>query len=152
MSVEPRNPCPCCGAMSLAPQEATTTLVAVSDVLVVKALERVGAFILRGPDRTRYRQAEGKPMHVIHTLWSAGDNLTARALRGAWDVVPALLDTHGCCGVTSVQVTSLLDKYVHDLVLTGTAHDLAELEYRFTAHLGIPIHGHAHADWPTVDA
>jgi hypothetical protein len=136
--------CPCCGAYSLAPDEETVTLVAVCDVLVVKALERVGQFLLRGPDRTRYRQAEGHPTYTIHTLWQASDALTDRALRGAWDVVPALLDLHGCCGVTGVQVARVLNDYVHDLVLTGTPHTLGELEYRFVSRLGLPvIHDHA---------
>lgn len=139
------TPCPCCGAYSLAPDAPTATLVAVSDVLVVKALERVGGRLLRD-SRARIAIARDKPWHTLHTLWSAGDAFTERALHGAWDVVPALLDVHGCCGVTSLQVTRLLDEYVHDLVLTGTPHELRELEYRFETHLGIPVHGHLHEE------
>ena len=141
------SPCPCCGAYSLAPDTQTTILVAVCDVLVVKALERVGSFILRGPDRKRYDAAEGVPRHSIHTVWRAPDELTARALRGAWDVVPALLDSHGCCDVQSEDVIAVLDAYVHDMVVTGTEHTVrgdGGLEYRFTTILGLELPEHEH--------
>lgn len=138
------TPCPCCGAYSLLPDADSTTLVAVCNVLVVKALERVGAFIIRG-ERSRYQQSRGKPLHTIHTMWQAPDAITERGLKGAWDVVPALIEVHGCCNITSLQVTSLLDDYVHDLVLTGTEHTLDELEYRFRARLGLPVGRHMEA-------
>jgi hypothetical protein len=136
------SPCPCCGAYSLAPDTQTTILVAVCDVLVVKALERVGSFILRGPDRKRYQEAGALPRHAIHTVWRAPDELTARALQGAWDVVPALLDSHGCCDVASDDVIRVLDSYVHDLVITGTEHHVIGddgLEHRFVCHLGLSL-------------
>jgi hypothetical protein len=150
--------CPCCGAYSLLPDVQTVTLVAVCNVLVVKALERVGTFIIRG-SRERYRASLGIPLHVIHSMWQAQDDMTAKALRGAWDVVPALLDLHGsCCDVTPMQVTSMLDDYVHDLVLTGTEHTLhgeGGLEYRFATRLGLPIRAQSGADdehWPPLFA
>jgi hypothetical protein len=134
--------CPVCGAYSLLPEQQTVTLVAVADVLCIKALERVGQFITRA-SRQRYQLAQGRPMHVIHTIWQATDEQTERALRGAWDVVPVLLDIHGgCCDVTALQVTSMLDDYVHDLVVTGTPHTLhgeGGLEYRFATRLGLPV-------------
>lgn len=140
------SPCPCCGAYSLAPDHDTTTLVAVCDVLVVKALERVGAFIIRG-DRSRYHSVKGVPLYVIHTMWQADDDQTERALKGAWDVVPAIVDHHGCCGVQGEDVVRVLDDYVHDLVLTGTEHTVAGeggLIYRFDTRLAIPhLGGHA---------
>jgi len=127
----------------------TVTLVAVADVLVVKALERVGAFLLRG-NRQRYLQARDTPLHAVHTIWAAPDDLTAKALRGAWDVVPALVDSHGCCEVPSIDVIHMLDDYVHDLVITGTPHVLEGpegLEYRFECRLGLvlPDKERAHA-------
>lgn len=142
------SPCPCCGAYSLAPDSETTILVAVTDVLVVKALERVGAFLIRG-SRSRYDAAEGIPLHLIHTHWKAPDVLTERALRGAWDVVPALLDSHWCCDVPSDAVIQTLNDYVHDLVLTGTEHSVrgeGGLEYRFTTRLGLALPAHEHVD------
>jgi hypothetical protein len=60
-------------------------------------------------------------------------------------VVPAMLDAHGCCGITSRQVTTMLDGYVHDLVITGTEHTMPNLQYRFESRLGLPVfdhHGH----------
>lgn len=138
--------CPCCGAYSLLPDSDTTILLAVSDVLCVKALERVGQFLIRG-ERSRYHASLGHPLHTIHTMWQATDDITARALRGAWDVVPALLDVHGCCEVSSLQVTQVLDDYVHDLVLTGTPHSLdgeGGLTYRFVTRLGLSL-PHVHA-------
>lgn len=142
------TPCPCCGAYSLAPDTQTTILVAVCDVLIVKALERVGAFLIRG-SRSRYDAAAGTPLHLIHTKWRAPDELTARALRGAWDVVPALLDSHGCCDVPSDAVIRVLDDYVHDLVITGTEHVVqgdGGLEYRFISRLGLSLPEHRHAN------
>lgn len=139
------TPCPCCGAYSLAPDADTVTLVAVCNVLVVKALEKVGNFIRRQPRGATTRVLLSTPRHLVHTIEQATDDQTARALKGAWDVVPALLDAHGCCGVTSLQVASMLDDYVHDLVLTGTPHEIAELEYRFRSRLGLPV-GHEHLE------
>lgn len=143
------TPCPCCGAYSLAPDVRTTTLVAVADVLVIKALERVGAFLLRG-NRSRFLQARETPTYEVHTIWAAPDELTSKALRGAWDVVPALVDSHGCCDVPSDAIVRMLDDYVHDLVITGTRHTLdgeGGLSYRFESRLGLvlPHREHEHA-------
>lgn len=146
MTLRIPTPCPCCGALSLAPDAETVTLVAVCDVLVVKALEKVGNFIRRQPRGTVGRDLRTTPRHLVHTIEQATDEQTARALNGAWDVVPALIDQHGCCGVTSLQVTSMLDDYVHDLVLTGTPHATSELEYRFRSRLGLPVGEHAHPE------
>lgn len=145
MTASTPTPCPCCGAYSLLPDVSTTTLVAVCDVLVVKALERVGNHILRQPGRGRHVYTRATPKHLIHTVEQAPDEFIARALRGAWDVVPAIIEVHGCCGVTSVQVTELLDDYVHDLVITGTPHGNDELRYRFQSRLGLSLPEHAHA-------
>lgn len=142
--IQPSLPseCPVCGAYSLAPEANVSILLAVCDVLVIKALERTGNYILRA-DRSRHWQMEkaGKPHYLAHTMWQPSDGVVTKALRGAWDVVPMLLDTHGgCCEYEAGQVTSLLDGYVHDLVITGTAHDLDELAYRMKAQLGLPVY------------
>jgi hypothetical protein len=140
------SPCPCCGAYSLAPDVQTVTLVAVADVLVVKALERVGSFLLRG-QRSRFMQARDTPLHMVHTIWNAPDDLTSKALRGAWDVVPALVNNHGCCGVPASDIVRTLDGYVHDLVLTGTPHTLDGIDgltCRLESHLGLALPEHAH--------
>lgn len=131
--------CPVCGARSLLPEGASSALLAVCEVLVVKALEVIGKRIVR-EERSRFKRFNGRPWHTAHTEWSAPDALVTRSLDRAWDVVPALLDTHGCCGVTSRQVSEMLDSYVHDLVLTGTAHDIHQLSYRFETRLGLPVY------------
>lgn len=138
------TPCPCCGAYSLAPDADVVTLVAVSDVLVVKALERVGNFLIR-KERARWQASRGTPTYLVHTLWQADDDIISRALRDAWEVVPLLVNAHGCCGVDGPGVQSVLDEYVHDLVLTGTPHDLhgpGGLEYRFESRLGLVLPEH----------
>jgi hypothetical protein len=129
-----------CGAYSLTREGQSSALLAVCDVLVLKALDRVGSWIVRRP-RDRYQTMGGKPLYLAHTVWPAHDEVTARALlNGAWDVVPALMDGHGWESVTSGQITTMLDDYVHDLVLTGKPHNMADLAYRFTSRLGMPVY------------
>lgn len=134
--------CPVCGAYSLAPEGEMSALLAVCNVLVVKALEKLGNYIVRA-ERSRFRALGTRSPILAHTLWPAEDALVDKALKGAWEVVPALLDVHGCCDVTSVQVTMMLDQYVHDLAITGTAHSLlgeGGLMYRFQSQLGLPVY------------
>lgn len=133
--------CPVCGAISLAPESQVSALLAVADVLCLKALEAMGKWIVR-QERSRFRAKGTRPWYVMHTLWQPDDATVTKALRGAWDVVPAMLDTHGCCGITSRQVTVMLDSYVHDLVITGSPHSLEELRYRFESRLGLPVYDH----------
>lgn len=142
MAAESRIPtaCPVCGAYSLSPQTQVSTLVAVCDVLVHKALEAAGKFIVRA-QRSRFNQLGSRPFYEAHTLWQADDQIVSKALKNAWDVVPALIDVHGCCGVSAATITATLDQYVHDLVVTGTSHDLDELMYRFQS-VGLPVYDH----------
>lgn len=135
--------CPVCGAYSIAPEGEASALLAVCDVLVLTALTKMGNWIVR-TERSRHRTLGTRPVFTAHTVWQPDDATVTKALRNAWDVVPALLDggRHGCCGVTSLQVTRMLDSYVHDLVITGTVHSLRELAYRFTDVLGLPVYLH----------
>lgn len=113
-------------------------LLAVSDVLVIKALEATGKRLVRA-DRSRFRVLGSTPFHAAHTIWEADDAEVSKALRGAWDVVPVIIATHGGhCGVDPRAVTQVLDQYVHDLCITGTPHTLAELAYRFDTRLALP--------------
>lgn len=116
-----------------------STLLAVCDVLVIKALEQLGKYLVR-TERSRFREKGTRPWHICHTLWAPDDKLVTKVLKGAWDVVPPLVDAHGCCGITSVQVVEMLNEYVHDLGVTGTEHHLEELAYRFTSRLGMPVY------------
>jgi hypothetical protein len=116
-----------------------SALLAVCDVLVIKALETMGKWIVRA-DRSRFNAFGSRPWHTAHTMWQPDDEVVSKALRGAWDVVPAMLDNHGCCGVASGQVTEMLDSYVHDLVITGTPHTIGELQYRFHFALDLTVY------------
>lgn len=133
------TPCPCCGSYVESTLGVASPLLAVCDVLVVRALEAVGKRVVRAPkSRGRHAQLGNRPWHEAHTIWQPDEHLVVKTLANAWDVVPALIDTHGCCGATSRQVTRMLDQYVRDLLITGTSHDVDELRYRFETRLGIP--------------
>ncbi len=136
------TPCPVCGSfvggtLALA---AAPALLAVCDVLVVKALEKVGKMLARnGGNRNRVKVASSVPWYRMHTVIRPTAKDIDKGLHGAWDVIPAMLDTHGCCGVTSRQTEQMVDSYVRDLLVTGTAHSFSELQYRFERFLGIPL-------------
>lgn len=133
--------CPVCGGYSLTQDDQSARMLAVSEVLTVKVLEVIGKRIVRN-ERSRFAHLHGTPFHEAHTLWPMeSDPEVTILLRGAWDVVPAMMSTHGNCGEASPeQVTSMLDDYVHDLVLTGTKHSVEELAYRFRTVLGMPVY------------
>lgn len=103
-----------------------TALVAVVDVLVVKALEAVGKRIVRA-DRARFNALKGRPFHEAHVLWPTDIITVSKATKGAWDVVPALLDNHGCPGVESGRVVTLLEAYVAQVATHGAPHRLDRL-------------------------
>lgn len=129
--------CPCCGSYpSTGLAAPASPLFAVCDVLVVKALEKAGHRIVR-QGRNRHQQMNGRPYMMAHTLWRPTPEEVVKALKGAWDVVPVLLNAHGCCNITARQTQVMLDEYVTDLLITGTHHDSAELRYRFETRLGI---------------
>lgn len=130
--------CPVCGAYSGATLSQAPALLAVCDVLVVRALEAVGKRIVRA-ERSRYNRKGNKPWHEAHTIWTPDPGMVNKGLEGSWDVIPAMLDNHGCCGVTSVQVQQMIDAYVRDLLITGTIHNMTDLRYRFEQFLGIPL-------------
>lgn len=143
--VEPVAACPVCGSYSGTVLQTASPLLAVCDVLVIRALEVAGKRIVR-TERSRFRVLGTRPWHVAHTIWRPTPEQVTKSLQNAWDVVPAMLDAHGCCGVTSRQVTAMLDRYASDLLITGTAHNLVDLRYRFESVLGITIPEHVHAE------
>jgi hypothetical protein len=135
---EAAAPCPCCGAYTGTTLAESSPLLAVCDVLVIRALEVAGKRIVRA-ERSRFRTLGTRPWHAAHTIWRPSQDQVVKSLEHAWDVVPALLDTYGCCNVTARQVVKCLDTYAGDLLITGTAHDLDELRYRFSSVLGIDV-------------
>lgn len=142
--------CSCCGSILGVDYDP---MVAACDVLVLRALELVGMRIVRarsvpGPRRAREEQGrirygrmrdEGRPFHDAHTLWPAHPDDLDAGLAVAWESVDLVLDEHGCCGATPEQVSLILDRYVRDLVTTGTGHATEELRYRLGAYLGVPV-------------
>jgi hypothetical protein len=138
MTAEIASSCPCCGAYSGTVLARPPALLAVCDVLVIRALEAVGRRIVR-LKRDRFSQMHGRPWHVAHTLWRPDEVMTAKALNGAWDVVPAMLDNHGCCGLTTNEVTKMLDEYVHELIMQQRPHDLVLLKSRFENQLHVQV-------------
>lgn len=130
--------CPCCGQLGGTGLAQAPALLAVCDVLVVQALKYIGKRLIRG-ERGRFRELYGRPFHQAHTLWTPDDYIIDHALADAWDAIPAMLTAHGCCDVTAGQVVAMLDKYVRDLAVTGTPHQLKELRYRFEKYLNIPL-------------
>jgi hypothetical protein len=146
-----------CGLRVAVPSElvAAESVVAACDVLVLRALELVGKRIGRGADvgkgftqgralrrdegRYRYRRMmeEGRAWHEAHLLWRPDAITIDRGLEHAWDAVPVVLAEHGCCGATPGQLTLILDRYVRDLLLTGTGHAVVELRYRLAPFLGV---------------
>lgn len=132
------SPCPCCGSYVEAALGQSSPLLAVCDVLVVRALEAVGKRLVRA-ERSRFRTLGSRPWHEAHTIWQPPEDSVVKTLASAWDVVPVLIESHGCCGVTPRQVTTMLDEYVRDLIITGTPHSLDELRYRFSDRLSIPF-------------
>ena len=134
------SPCPVCGAYSVFEPDRTSTLLAVCDELCVKTLETLGKYVVRA-ERSRHNALAGRPFYLAHTIWPPDPHTVDRVLRDAWVVVPPLIDAHGaCCDVTARQVVDVLDTYIKDLAITGTAHNLGELAYRFEAYLDLPVH------------
>lgn len=136
--------CPCCGGYSLTPPEGAAILLAVCDVLVIKALETLGRYIVR-VERSRWAALGDRPRYIAHTLWPPYDEMVDKALRGAWDVVPALLDVYAPRGgprtLDPAEVGAVLDSYVHDLAITGCEHSVDLLTERLSAQLHLPL-GH----------
>jgi len=120
------------------PDHTINTLLAVCDVLVVKALEKMGNYIVRA-ERRRYNDIGDQPFYLAHTFWPASDEIVTKALRGAWDVVPLVLDTHGPYEFDASTAVAVLDQYVHDLVVSGSPHALNSLAYRLREGLGLPV-------------
>lgn len=132
------GPCPLCGAVSLAPVTQRSVLLAVCNVLVYKALEKLGSAIVRR-ERGRFHEMGTRPKYLAHTKWRPEEPMVVKALDSAWDVVPALMDVHGCADVTAAQIIGMLDGYVRDLAITATPHTTEELMYRFENRLGLPV-------------
>jgi hypothetical protein len=110
----------------------------VCDVLVIKALDSLGRKIVRQP-RSRFKEFNGRPWHVAHTLWRADPKDVDRTLDTAWDVLPALLATRraDALGVSPEVVTKCLDEYVRLLLEHDLEHEHTKLRYWLAGKIGL---------------
>lgn len=121
--------CACCGHD---PGGDDLGLVAACDVLVLRALELVGKRIVRA-DRSRFKRLDDAPFNLAHLLWQPDPEMLDKALAGAWDYVPQVVQDHARSDVSPRQVTLVLDRYVRDLVQGTRGHAVEELRYRLRA-------------------
>lgn len=133
------GPCPVCGAVSIAPAVQRSTLLAVSDVLILKVLERLGNHILRH-ERGEYRRLSVIPASKRHMFILSTPERVDWALSGAWDVIPAMLTEDGVAGVPARVICGLLDNYVHEVVRLQAPHSVPALRRRFHDQLGLPMY------------
>lgn len=116
--------------MSRLPDSVSPVVLAICDVLVRKALEKVGMYQLKA-DRSRFKEASGQSLASIHTLYPATDEIVVKVTRGAWDILPVLLEEHSPAGNFDYPgMAKALEAYVQDLAITGKDPDLVELTYR----------------------
>lgn len=134
----PVSPCPACGAWSLPSLAERSALLDVCDVLVLKALDSLGRKIVRQP-RSRFKEFDGRPWHLAHTLWYADPKDVDRTLDTAWDVLPALLATRRAeaLGVSPESVSKCLDEYIRLLLESRLEHEHASLRYWLASKIGL---------------
>lgn len=134
------GPCPVCGGLTVAPAVQRSTLLAVSNVLVLKALDKLGNYLIRRGERSLYSRFGSIPRSEVYLHVRPTTVQVDRALQGAWDVIPAQLADFGCSGVTARQVQAMLTDYIHHLADAGLRHDVDLLRRCFVDQLGLPIY------------
>ena len=107
-------------------------LVAACDVLTLRCLEVIGKRTVRS-QRSRYKDIQGKPWHIAHTLWQPEHEMVEKALLDAWVVLPDLVDRWGCLGWDVGQLSLVLDRYIRDVCYSMKPHDPDDLAYRLGA-------------------
>lgn len=123
------DPCIHCGSAPVA------AILAVSDVLVVRALETVGKRIVRA-DRKRFHLMGDRPWHEAHMIWRPDDVMVDKAMKGAWDVLPAMLQNHdGSGAITAMQLQDIVDSYVRILLYTQRPHRLSDLRLKIESSM-----------------
>lgn len=137
------GPCPVCGAVSIAPAAQRSTLLAVSDLLVIKVLSKLGKDATRR-SRGAYAELITVQPHLRHVVSSVKPDRVDWALVGAWDVIPVMLPGDGVGGVPSRLICALLDGYVHELVARRAPHATVALQRRFHDQLGLPVYDLEH--------
>lgn len=112
-------------------------LVAACDVLVIRALERVGNDLL-AVERSRRGALGPRARHEAHLRWQPEPDRLDKALAGAWQHVPYVVAEYGAPGLSVDEVTATLDRHVRDLIRTMTGHSAVELSYRMAAYVRVP--------------
>lgn len=107
-------------------------LLAACDVMVLRALELLGKRIVR-VDRSRFGQMGDLAFYEAHCRWQPDADMLDRALGSAWEFVAQVVENHAAPGISSREVSLVLDRYVRDLVKGMRVHQLEELEYRLGA-------------------
>lgn len=105
------EPCPACGHVEIEP------LVAACDVLVRRALELLGKRTLTG--KMRRPRPDWTTAYLFHHI--EPDKLE-KSLADAWELIPHVVVTHGCCGIQEEELELALTSYVIDLVLDHAPH------------------------------
>lgn len=107
-------------------------LTAAADALVLRALELIGKRLVR-VDRSRFGRMGDLAFFEAHLLWQPDSEMLDKALAGAWDVLPRLIQDHAHPDVNPYEVRLALDRYVRDLIRTKREHTSDELRYRLEA-------------------
>lgn len=107
-------------------------LAAAADALVLRALELIGKRLVR-VDRSRFSRMGDLAFFEAHLLWQPDSEMLDKALAGAWDVLPRLIQDHAHPDVNPQEVRLTLDRYVRDLIRTKREHTSDELRYRLGA-------------------
>lgn len=131
--------CPLCGATEIAPVPAElSTLLSVSDVLVLNALENLGRRIVR-EHRGRFSELRDRPFHIAHTVWKPTPILMARIIDKAWDIIPALLSLRGRNASEVQKIKKLLTEYILELSANQEPHTLDKLALKFSKEFGLEL-------------
>lgn len=96
-------------------------MVAVSDALVHRTLEKVGRRIL-SEKRERHRLIGDNPPSTAHERWPLDMATALRVTAREWVEVPALLASHGSYPLGPEVISEELSEYVLETVTTGREH------------------------------
>lgn len=113
-----------------------TPVLAVSDLLVLTALERAWARTRRRPTGAQSNNPPAATRHAQYMSQPVPSQRLDVALRDAWALCPLLVDRHSL-DVEPVAWMQLLDSYTRTLLMMGQPHRVAELGRHLQA---LPAH------------
>src|SRR3546814_4087932 len=75
--------------------------------------------------RSRFKEFDGRPWQIAHTVWRPDPKDVDRTLDTAWDVLPALLSSRraDALGVSAEVVSACLNEYVRLLLERSLEHE-----------------------------